>query len=160
MRFFLKTLSIFALCFFVIFVAEAQEQDENPYVDFRIKTYDIQYNYLQSITQHQAEIMRDMEYKLKQQRWQTNAIAIMVIFMVLIGIYLSFQQFRQDSKQGGKSSFSFKIGAGSFEISSSVIGLALLAMSFWFFQTYIDKVYSVHVFNIPPIDATTFGVNR
>ena len=42
------------------------------------------------------------------------------------------------------------------EITSTVIGLAILAMSFWFFQTYINLVYDVKIFNIMPI--TTFNV--
>jgi len=151
-------LIIFLFSIFTTSTVSAEEP--NAYVDYRTKTYDLQHEYLQGITQHQAEVMRDMEYKLKQQRWQTNAIAIMVFLMVSMGLYLSFLQFKQDAKQGRKSSFSFKVGTGSFEINSSVIGLAILAMSFWFFQTYIDRVYSVEVFTVAPLDVTTFGVNR
>lgn len=152
---------VFAIILFSMIAANAARAEEpNAYVEYRTKTFDLQHEYLQGITQHQAEVMRDMEHKLKQQRWQTNAIAIMVFLMVSMGLFLSFLQFRQDAKQGDKSSFSFKIGAGSFEINSSVIGLAILAMSFWFFQTYIDRVYSVEVFTVAPLDVTTFGVNR
>lgn len=153
--------SFIAIVLFSMIAANvARAEEPNAYVEYRTKTFDLQHEYLQRITQHQAEVMRDMEHKLKQQRWQTNAIAIMVFLMVSMGLFLSFLQFRQDAKQGEKSSFSFKIGGGSFEINSSVIGLAILAMSFWFFQTYIDRVYSVEVFTIAPIDVTTFGVNR
>lgn len=153
-------LVITILLFSMVAVNVARAEEPNPYVEYRTKTYDLQQEYLQRITQHQAEVMRDMEHKLKQQQWQTNAIAIMVFIMVSMGLFLSFLQFREDAKQNGKSSFSFKIGAGSFEINSSVIGLAILAMSFWFFQTYIDRVYSVEVFTVAPLDVTTFGVNR
>jgi hypothetical protein len=157
---FLK-LVLFLLPFANLAIADTSvDKEPNVYVEYRTKTYDLQFQYLEGITKHQAEIMRDMEYKLRQQRWQTNAIAIMVIFMVSMGLYLSFLQFKKDEKEGGKSSFSFKVGSGSFEINSTVIGLAILAMSFWFFQTYIDKVYSVEVFTVAPIDVTTFGVNR
>lgn len=156
----LTKLVITILWFSMVAANVVRAEELNPYVEYRTKTYDLQLEYLQRITQHQAEVMRDMEHKLKQQQWQTNVIAIMVFIMVSMGLFLSFLQFREDAKQGGKSSFSFKIGAGSFEINSSVIGLAILAMSFWFFQTYIDRVYSVEVFTVAPLDVTTFGVNR
>jgi hypothetical protein len=104
--------------------------------------------------------MKDMEAKLEQQKWQTNAIAIMVFIMVGAGLFLSYLQFQRDEKIEGKSSISIKMGAGGMEINSSVIGLAILALSFWFFQIYISHVYNVDVFNIPAIDMTTFGVNK
>ncbi len=148
------------LLFGMVVTNVVRAEETNAYIEYRTKTYDLQQEYLKQITQHQTEVMRDMEHKLKQQQWQTNAIAIMVFIMVSMGLVLSFLQFRQDAKQGGKSSFSFKIGAGSFEINSSVIGLAILAMSFWFFQTYIDRVYSVEIVTVAPLDVTTFGVNR
>lgn len=135
-------------------------ESENPYSEFRVETYNIQEEYLKRIAEHQSAVMSDLEVKLVQQRWQTNVIAVMVILMVLVGLYLSYLQFKSDSKTGEKSSFSFKIGSGVFEVNSSVIGLAILAMSFWFFQTYIDRVYSVEVFTIAPIDMTTFGQNH
>ena len=110
---------------------------ENPYLEYRVETYSMQEEYLKRVAEHQGAVMSDLEVKLAQQRWQTNAIAVMVIIMVLAGLYLSYLQFRSDVKKGEKSSFSFKVGTGVFEVNSSVIGLAILAMSFWFFQTYI-----------------------
>ncbi len=82
----------------IVGVNAAGAEESNAYVEYRTKTYDIQHEYLQGITQHQAEVMRDMEHKLKQQQWQTNAIAIMVFLMASMGLYLSFLQFRLDAK--------------------------------------------------------------
>jgi hypothetical protein len=96
----------------------------------------------------------------EQQKWQTTVISVMVVVMVGFGLILSALQFYSDFRSRGKSSVTIKIGSGTFELSSTVIGLAILAMSFWFFQTYIAKVYSVSIFNIQPIDVATFGVNR
>jgi len=135
-------------------------EQTNPYVEYRAQTYEIQKEYLERVSEHQIKIMDDLEQKLKQQKWQTNDIAIMVFIMVSVGLGLSFLQFRQDAKEGTKSSVSIKFGQGNFEINSSVIGLVILALSFWFFQTYIDKVYSVETFQVRPIDVTTFGVNK
>lgn len=138
----------------------AEEDREEAYDSYRANTYEIQEAYLQHVTDHQIRIMDDLERKLDQQRWQTNAIAVMVFIMVGVGLYLSYLQFKRDSETGDRPSFSLKIGSGSFELSSSVIGLVLIVLSFWFFQTYISRVYEVHIFQVPPIDATTFGVNR
>ncbi len=134
--------------------------DSNPYVEFRTKTYEIQEEYLKKITSHQSQLMSDLEEKLEQQKWQTTGIAIMVFLMVTLGLWLSYLQFKRDGESGAQSSVSLKIGAGNLEIKSSVIGLAILAMSFWFFQTYIGRVYSVEIVEILPIDATGFGVNQ
>lgn len=135
-------------------------ENTNPYVEFRTKTYQIQEAYLENIASHQSRLMNDLEKKLEQQKWQTNAIALMVYVMVAVGLWLSFLQFRRDGKSDSKSSVSLKIGSGNLEINSSVIGLVILAMSFWFFQTYIDRVYSVEIVQIAPIDATGFGINQ
>jgi len=154
----LRWLLVVALAFLAHSQVNAEEK--NPYSDFRVKTYGIQEVYLKEITQHQRQVMKDLEEKLQQQKWQTSAISIMVFIMVTFGLVLSAMQFYADFKSKGQSSVSLKLGAGSFEINSTVIGLAILAISFWFFQIYIDKVYSVSVFNIQPIDVTTFGVNK
>lgn len=150
------------LSFFLFFgvINAGYSASENPYLEYRVETYNMQEEYLRRVAEHQSAVMSDLEVKLAQQRWQTNAIAVMVILMVLAGLYLSYLQFRNDAEKGDKSSFSFKIGSGVFEVNSSVIGLAILAMSFWFFQTYIDRVYSVEVFTVAPIDMTTFGQNQ
>ena len=138
----------------------AEDTGLNPYVSFRTETYDIQLEYLQNVSDHQLTVMRDLEAKLSQQKWQTTAIAVMVLIMVGVGLYLSYLQFRQDIKKDSRPSFTLRIGSGSFELSSSVIGLIILVLSFWFFQAYIDKVYSVQVFDLPLVDMTTFGVNQ
>lgn len=129
--------------------------EANTHSEFSGKFYAIQKQYLEKVTEHQYRVMEDLENKLEQQRWQTNAIAIMVFLMVVIGLLLSYLQFKRDDS-GSRSSFSLRLGSGSLEISSSVIGLVILALSFWFFQTYIKEVYDVSVFNMPFIDAASF----
>lgn len=149
------------ICFFFLLLSSLSlANGSNPYVEFRTTTYEIQEEYLKKITDHQSRLMEDLEEKLEQQKWQTNAIAVMVYIMVAVGLVLSYLQFRRDGKSNSNSSVSLKIGSGNLEINSSVIGLVILAMSFWFFQTYIDRVYSVEILQIAPIDATGFGINQ
>ncbi len=157
----LKTIRVVAVLLLAIgFPLVSSSQEENPYTEFRQRTYALQEAYLKRLSAHQGVVMEDLEQKLAQQKWQTTLISIMVFVMVGFGLVLSAFQFYADFRSGGRSSVSIKIGSGSFELSSTVIGIAILALSFWFFQTYIDRVYSVSVFHIPPVEFTTFGVNR
>lgn len=144
----------------LLFVPVQATSDASTYQAYRNSTYDIQRAYLQRIAQHQARMMNDMEQKLTQQQWQTSAISVMVFIMVGFGLVLSGLQFYLDFRRGGSSSVSFKFGGGSFELSSTVIGIGILALSFWFFQTYVEKVYDVKVMTVAPIDITTFGIDR
>jgi heme/copper-type cytochrome/quinol oxidase subunit 2 len=145
---------------FVTILSMGRAQDA-PYENYRVKTYQIQQEYLKKLADHQVSIMQDLEQKLNQQQWQTSMISIMVVIMVLAGIILSGLQFYSDFRSNEKPSvITLKIGSGSFEISSTVIGIVILALSFWFFQIYIDKVYSISIFNVQPLDVTTFGINR
>ena len=72
---------IYGLAFLLLslcFVPVQAAQDASTYQAYRNSTYDIQRAYLQSIAQHQARMMNDMEQKLTQQQWQTTAISVMV----------------------------------------------------------------------------------
>lgn len=137
-----------------------QPPELNPYLQFKKDMLEEQGIYLKDISRHQQILMRDLEVKMKQQQWQTTAIAIMVFIMVAMGLWLSYLQFKGDGKNDTKSSVHLKLGNGGIEINSSVIGLSILAMSFWFFQTYIDRVYSVEVKQFSTIDFSTFGSNQ
>mgnify|MGYP006989524473 CR=1 FL=1 len=107
--------------------------------------------YVERLITHQSNLMEDVERKLGEQRWQTSAIAILVLLMVFSGIVLAALQFYVDYKNKGRSAIHFKIGSGSLESKSSVIGLAVLVFSMWFFYLYIDRVYSIRTITIPPL---------
>lgn len=103
--------------------------------------------YYKEYYQHQTSLMSAVEKAYALQYWQTLGIAIMVFIMVAAGLYLSYVQLKKEDKEGEKSSFYMKLGAGSFELNSSIIGLIILAMSFLFFKLYIDNVYEIKVVN-------------
>ena len=67
-----------------------------------------------------------------------------------MGLYFSYIQFRKsiartgdDSANQKDKSTTIKVGAGEIQISSSVIGLIILALSFAFFYLYIDNVFPI-----------------
>ncbi len=156
----MKTCALVLLMLFSCLVSVHAEPSPSTYQNYRDSTYTIQRAYLQRIAQHQEKMMADMEQKLAQQQWQTNAISIMVFIMVGFGLVLSALQFYADFRRGHSSSITFRLGGGAFELSSTVIGIFILALSFWFFQMYIDKVYDVKIVTVSPIDITTFGIDR
>ena len=156
----MKTFVLAMLLLFSCMACVRAAPSAGAYQHYRDSTYALQRAYLQRIAQHQEKIMADMEQKLTQQQWQTTAISIMVFIMVGFGLVLSGLQFYTDFRRGHSSSITFRMGGGTFELSSTVIGIVILALSFWFFQTYIEKVYEINIVTVPPIDLTTFGVDR
>lgn len=130
------------------------------YQEFRQETYKIQQAYLTQLTRHHVQMMRDMEVKLAQQEWQTTAISIMVMVMVGFGLVLSALQFYADWRRPAKAPISVKLGIGSVELNSSVIGIVILGLSFWFFQTYVNHVYDIKAIPLNPIDATQYGLSE
>lgn len=134
--------------------AAGEAQD---YSQFRQQTYQVQQAYLKRLADHHGQMMQDMERKLVQQEWQTTAISIMVMVMVGFGLVLSALQFYADWRKPNRSPISLKLGAGSIEINSSVIGIVILGLSFWFFQTYVSHVYEIKAIPLQPIDATQYG---
>lgn len=155
-----QVIGIFCALMLFLSLAAIHAEALNPYLHFRAETYRVQQEYLQSITKHQQNLMLDSEQKLVQQQWQTLGISIMVAIMVLFGLVFSGLQFYADYKSNGTSTVTFKIGAGTFELSSTVIGIVILVLSFVFFQLYVEKVYNITVIDTPIYDVTTFGVNK
>ncbi len=104
---------------------------------------------------HQNELMEIAEAAYKTQQWMTVAIFFIVSILVLGGMYLSYLQFRLDTKQGNSENIepkaSFKISKDGIEFGSSVIGLVVLFMSFMFFHLYVKDVYSIKTNAIEPI---------
>lgn len=88
----------------------------------------------------------EMQHRAKVFWWQHVfgiAVFILVIILVLGGLYLSYLQFKRDGSTGASSQASIEIGREGLKFSSSVIGLAILFMSFGFFYLYIERVYTI-----------------
>jgi len=129
----------------------AANQEPGNIIDPASRINNAYAGYVERLLKHQSALMQDAESKLAQQEWQTTAIAIVVLVMVLSGLVLAALQFYADYKSRGKSAIHFKIGSGSFEFKSAVIGLAILLFSMWFFHLYIDRVYSIQSITVPPV---------
>jgi hypothetical protein len=86
------------------------------------------------------------EKNLSWQLIETRVIFFMVIAIVIVGLLLSYLQFYYDvkKKEAAPGAVSdFEVSATGIKISSSVIGLIILAMSLAFFFLYLKFVYPI-----------------
>lgn len=91
----------------------------------------------------------------KAQYYQTILIAVVVHIMIGFGLYLSYLQFKRDEKfehdqkeaddNVKADNTEFKITKESISVSSNVIGLVILVISFLFYYVYIESVYTIHI---------------
>lgn len=83
-----------------------------------------------------------LEYKeilYKTQYIEGIIIFFVVLFILFIGLYLSFMQF----KSSESNQTTIKISKDSIQITSSVIGLLILLISLVFFYIYLKEVYTL-----------------
>ena len=109
----------------------------------------------------------------------TKIIFGLVVAIVVFGLFLTYLQFRKDytdpayvrppaaPPEGGDPAAgsaapspprpvtTMKLGPGGLELSSQLIGLAVLAFSLGFFYLYVKEVYPMHETNLAPPATTT-----
>ncbi|MGR5096038.1 hypothetical protein ACPV5O_21210 [Vibrio maritimus] len=103
-------------------------------------------NYQLKLIEHNTSMLKVREELYKEQVFQGNVIAIFVGMIMVAGIVLAWLQFRRDGKGSGNENKSSRtaLKLGALEIESPVIGLIILALSLFFFDSYIEKVYTIH----------------
>lgn len=161
-----------------LFCAESDTHPFLPvskaYVDYQVKRY--QYNsnvmahseklyaqkeaYNQEIITHHKHLMKIAEDSFKMQQIMSVVISAVILVIVLMGLWLSYLQFKADStlnvpkrvpEGGAQSNSVLKISKEGVEFSSSVIGLIILFMSFFFFYLFLDKVYTISRESVKPL---------
>lgn len=70
-----------------------------------------------------------------------NILFVIVVAVVTFGIFLSYIQFRKSNEIEG----SLKLGIGGVEVTSSVLGVFILAFSIGFLYLYLDQVFPIEV---------------
>jgi hypothetical protein len=83
--------------------------------------------------------------------WQllsSRIIFVVVIFLVLVGVYFSWLQFRAAMRPGTPFSdkpvdTTFEASTTGFKVSSPVLGVIILALSLAFFYLYLLYVYPI-----------------
>lgn len=109
----------------------------------------------ESKLQHDLLSMKHRQESLSFQYMQGWVIFIVVMVLVLGGFYLAFLQFKLDEKitlakaeidnisDKSLSDTTLEVSKEGVKITSSVIGLIVLGMSFAFFYMYIKHVYTI-----------------
>ena len=114
--------------------------------------------FLDLLTNNEATQRHPLEYKQEHEFWKLKftrrtlewqfissiIIFLMVISVVIAGLFFSYIQFQYTVKT--REYFpgnEVKIGKAGLEISSSVIGLAILFFSLIFFYLYLTEVYPI-----------------
>lgn len=94
---------------------------------------------------------RGYQHRQRVFGWQlvsSQIIFALVAFLVLVGVYFSWLQFRAALKDGrppGESpaETSFEASATGLKVSSPVLGVIILAVSLAFFYLYLVHVYPI-----------------
>ncbi len=104
---------------------------------------DVLYVDLEALTKHNTWVLK---HKREVFTWQHNTgyvIFIFVLLLVVSGVVFSAMQFIAQNKQPSSES-KLKIDKNGIEVSSSVIGIIILAISLGFFYLYLHFVYTIH----------------
>lgn len=132
-------------------IAYQELNNSVAYYKLHAAKLDLEREHWESYIKHQQNLMRLKENVYSIHCKMTIAILILVSFLVIGGFYFAFIQFQRDKSFGNNT---IKISKYGFEISSSVIGLVVLFMSFLFFYLFIKDVYAVRT---TPVDSLYFG---
>ncbi|ENI4130604.1 hypothetical protein ABXY91_004074 [Vibrio fluvialis] len=102
--------------------------------------------------QHYQELVDINETAYRTQQVTTNIMTGFVMVIVFFGLVLSYWQFKNDvsgnGKNNGDEKAAFKVSKEGVEFRSSVIGLVILFMSFFFFYLYVKEIYKIEQHNV------------
>ena len=120
--------------------------------------------YLEALRGYYRYTIEGQDHRSMVFSWQfysSIVIFFVMVFLVSVGVYFSWVQFRQDvprgnrlrgtSKEGesspdataGRSETTIKATPSGIEVSSPVLGVIILALSLAFFYLYLVYVYPV-----------------
>ncbi|MGL6261654.1 hypothetical protein [Vibrio sp. WXL210] len=115
-------------------------------------------DYTLAKVEHRKNLMGIAENMYMTQLFMTVGVFIIVSVLVIGGAWLSYQQFlldadeqRQAKSKGEQVKAAIKISRDGVEFSSSVIGLMMLFMSFFFFYMYVSEVYTIKGEKMEPL---------
>ena len=82
-------------------------------------------------------------YALWGQYFQGWILLLIGIGIVVVGLRMSWQQMHKGLRDGANLENAFELGKDGLRLRSPVVGLFIFGASIWFFNTYIDKVYTL-----------------
>lgn len=108
-----------------------------------------------TLTRYYETLTRFFEYRIsgyehreKVFSWQlisSKVIFFAVLFLLIVGVYFSYLQFRKAMKAGSGADLKTDLEASStgFKVSSPVLGVIILVISLLFFYMYLVYIYPI-----------------
>jgi len=116
------------------------EKLENAKIKHYITDLEAKQRYVKIQLDHFEANNKIIENTYNQQEVTTSSIFYLIVFMTLTGLGLSYMQFKKDTDSNQST---FKLNKEGLEFSSSVIGVIVLFISFFFFYLYVKDVYTI-----------------
>jgi hypothetical protein len=126
------------------------ERLSDAFIEFQKRDYD-----------HQAQFMdADIEI-FHVQRISSYVVLILVIIVVTSGVLFSgFQLWKSVSIAGVQTSNDLEVSAAKVRVTSSVVGIVVLAISLAFLFIYTREVYTIKVLPSDQINSNTVSAAR
>ena len=107
----------------------------------------VQQKYLQAQIagyEHNIALMKYVQSMLDWELFASNFSLWLVSLIVLAGVAFSGLQLWQATKLGvPQAETQLEIAANKFRLTSSVVGIVVLGMSFFFFYLFVKEIYAV-----------------
>ena len=78
------------------------------------------------------------------QNWASDVMMWIVVAVVVAGVAFSGFQLYVGARLGQKTDGTFEVSATGMKVTSTIVGVLILAMSIAFMLIFVDKVYTIH----------------
>jgi heme/copper-type cytochrome/quinol oxidase subunit 2 len=102
--------------------------------------------------QHEQDLMAASKATLEWQLFASNVLLWVVILVVAAGVVYSGLQLAIAAKTGKQRDTSLEISAQRVRVTSSVVGILILALSLAFLLIFVNQVYQLRPLE-PPASA-------
>jgi hypothetical protein len=113
-----------------------------------------QTQYLLARYQHERDLMATSKAMLDWQLWASNVLLWVVVLVVAAGIVYSGLQLGIAAKTGKQRDTSLEFSAQRVRVTSSVVGIVVLALSIAFLLIFVNQVYQIRPLAMPAATAS------
>jgi hypothetical protein len=104
--------------------------------------------------QHEQDLMSASKATLEWQLFASNVLLWVVILVAAAGVVYSGLQLAIAAKTGKQRDTSLEISAQRVRVTSSVVGIIVLALSIAFLLIFVDEVYQIRPLEPATVSAT------
>jgi heme/copper-type cytochrome/quinol oxidase subunit 2 len=104
--------------------------------------------------QHEQDLMNASKATLAWQLWASNMLLWVVVLVVAAGVVYSGVQLAIAARTGTQRDTSLEISAQQVRVTSSVVGIVVLAISIAFLLIFVNQVYQIRPLEPAAVSAT------